>query len=672
MASSKPKKGFSMSLGKPKQSSSSATSAKGPDRATSGGSKSSTSAIGVAHDDEDAEGRGGKRDYVTGIGGGKVVTKEVVVDRGPRVIALASNPWANGSNAAAAATGSVPPPAATAAERPPTAEEPAGEKSLDQLAAEAIAKESVRGDGSSADAFGLGLDSDRVIGMIGKNPAAGEGDSSNGGATATTTPDAAGSKRNTGLLEQNMIPGLMEVDGEDAKFRHDLGHRAEDFSARSKAYVDVPVAEFGAALLRGMGWKGPEGEGGGGGGGGGGPDLSKDIEPRHHRLGLGAQPKPPEEMKRPRKKKPGEKPRSSDAERLKIWEKKVQEERLRASRPSAAAQLAVMDVVELSEGGGEGGRRRPRAMVLKTQGVPGLNKISVRMEDTGEKVLVDKSTATRVSEDELARRPFSENKDRSSRSSSGGGKRGRSRSRSRSRSSGSVEREDGRRERRDKKDKKKHKKSGGSSSSSSSKQERSSDGRRSSPSPRRRRSDEENDRHRRRDGRRDYDDGGRGRRDDIPAKKSRRDGGDSERGRYSNGNADNGGQQSGPPAWLQANIRVRVIHKSYGGGRAYLGKGRVVDVPRVGQATVRMDLGELVLEGVKERHLETVLPARGGKVIVVRGAEKGATGKLLAKNKEKETALVQVYEDLRAVTLSLDDVAEFTGMLDEDMEDVGF
>ncbi|CAM9783278.1 unnamed protein product, partial [Ectocarpus sp. 12 AP-2014] len=250
MASSKPKKGFSMSLGKPKQSSSSATSAKGPDRATTGGSKSCASAIGEAHDDEDAGGRGGKRDYVTGIGGGKVVTKEVVVDRGPRVIALASNPWANGSNAAVAATGSVPPPAATAAERPPTAEVPAGEKSLDQLAAEAIAKESVRGDGSSADAFGLGLDSDRVIGMIGKNPAAGEGNNnSNGGAPATTTPAAAGSKRKTGLLEQNMIPGLMEVDGEDAKFRHDLGHRAEDLSARSKAYVDVPVAEFGAALL---------------------------------------------------------------------------------------------------------------------------------------------------------------------------------------------------------------------------------------------------------------------------------------------------------------------------------------------------------------------------------------------------------------------------------------
>lgn len=49
--------------------------------------------------------------------------------------------------------------------------------------------------------------------------------------------------------------------------------------------------------------------------------------------------------------------------------------------------------------------------------------------------------------------------------------------------------------------------------------------------------------------------------------------------------------------WLRANIRVRVVSKSYAGGRAYLGKGRVVDVPRVGEATVRMDLGELVLEG---------------------------------------------------------------------------
>ena len=35
-------------------------------------------------------------------------------------------------------------------------------------------------------------------------------------------------------------------------------------------------------------------------------------------------------------------------------------------------------------------------------------------------------------------------------------------------------------------------------------------------------------------------------------------------------------------------------------------------------------------------------------------------------------AVRQVYEDLRAMSLSLDDVAEFTGMLDNDVEDIGF
>lgn len=57
----------------------------------------------------------------------------------------------------------------------------------------------------------------------------------------------------------------------------------------------------------------------------------------------------------------------------------MQEERSRTLQSGATKPLSVMDVVELSEReGGEGGSGRPRAMVLKTQGVPGLNKISVR------------------------------------------------------------------------------------------------------------------------------------------------------------------------------------------------------------------------------------------------------------------------------------------------------
>lgn len=52
---------------------------------------------------------------------------------------------------------------------------------------------------------------------------------------------------------------------------------------------DVPIEEFGAALLRGMGWAGPQE----------GDESVTDVEPRHQRLGLGAQPKPPEEVREP-------------------------------------------------------------------------------------------------------------------------------------------------------------------------------------------------------------------------------------------------------------------------------------------------------------------------------------------------------------------------------------
>lgn len=54
--------------------------------------------------------------------------------------------------------------------------------------------------------------------------------------------------------------------------------------------------------------------------------------------------------------------------------------------------------------------------------------------------------------------------------------------------------------------------------------------------------------------------------------------------------------------WLRPDIRVRVVHKSYAGGRAHLGKGRVIDVPKPGEATVRMDSGGLILEGESRRN----------------------------------------------------------------------
>lgn len=178
-------------------------------------------------------------------------------------------------------------------------------------------------------------------------------------------------------------------------------------------------------------------------------------------------------------------------------------------------------------------------------------------------------------------------------------------------------------EKKSKKDKKqkKHKKS------SKREQRRNSSAERS-PSPRRNSSNDLGDRDTER--RRQADRGGDDRRtrragddrkredppdndDDVDRKRRRRDasggdrnGGNSDTATIRRKNDNDSGRRSdsrerqpepSEGAWLRANIRVRVVHKSYAGGRAYLGKGRVVDVPRIGQATVRMDLGELVLEG---------------------------------------------------------------------------
>lgn len=280
------KKGFSMSF-KPKLPTSSRLR---DERNSAAPSLSST--IGQHHHSESAA---PNRDYVVGFGEGKVVTKEVRVERGPRVIPLPEKPWkkvvaiskgnpqkqeSGTSKSDSNTTSPTADSAAAAAVRdvversPPTAKE---EKSLDELAAEAIARESLEEANGKmpfggARLSGVGQDSDspRVIGMTGR-------------------PSGGG---RVGLLQQNMIPGLAEIEGEDAKFKHDLNHRAEDISVKSRAYEDTPISEFGAALLRGMGWQGPQGDGTGAG-----TDLIKDVQPRHHRLGLGAQPRPPEEVR---------------------------------------------------------------------------------------------------------------------------------------------------------------------------------------------------------------------------------------------------------------------------------------------------------------------------------------------------------------------------------------
>jgi G patch domain/KOW motif-containing protein len=115
------------------------------------------------------------------------------------------------------------------------------------------------------------------------------------------------------MLMMNAVPGLAEIVDEREKFQKDLESRPED--VEQTAYEEMPVEEFGKALLRGMGWK--EGEGIG---------KSNKVDapviqyiPRPERLGLGAAPKkveepPPSASKKRRIAKPGEEPNRKEQE----------------------------------------------------------------------------------------------------------------------------------------------------------------------------------------------------------------------------------------------------------------------------------------------------------------------------------------------------------------------
>jgi hypothetical protein len=75
-----------------------------------------------------------------------------------------------------------------------------------------------------------------------------------------------------------------------------------------------------------------------------------------------------------------------------------------------------------------------------------------------------------------------------------------------------------------------------------------------------------------------------------------------------------------------------------------------------------------ILDRVPERYLETALPKVGGNAIILTGSHRLCKGKLLERNSDSGQGVVQVFEDMNVVKLSLDDMAEWCGPLDDDIE----
>ena len=490
---------------------------------------------------------------------------------------------------------------------------------------------------------------------------------------------------------------MQEVD-DTIKYKRDLENRAEDIDVESSAYISCPISEFGAAMLRGMGWKGNNDDD---------RRNSKDkkdeeIAPRPHRLGLGATPLPPSIKNgsnggvggngaRHRARKGGSMKDIAHVEKQEEEERKWK--RLLEEKRNNDIQLTlnVGSVVRIRLEDGNVGNKRGK--MVKIAGVPGLNRVLVQFEGDVEDTSVKKGDVVLVEKAELEAKPFEEmksdssrhNLDRESRGKSDGGRDERSRDErvrdsrsrgdrgrdSRSRNADRHRDEHGSRSRsrssshgRDCKRQKRERRSRSRSRSRSherSKHHRSRNHR-----------DSENDHSRSRKPRRDRDSERESRRRDEKDHKRSSD--------KSHKNRNNEGFEDGKrdeqmkshksiEHWLTTNIRVRVVTKKIAKGRQFKEKGIVLDVLKRGaEATIQMANGE-ILERVPERYLETALPKIGGNAIILTGPNKSEKGKLLEKHSDKGRGILQLFEDMNVVTLSLDDIAEFCGALDDAIGD---
>lgn len=439
---------------------------------------------------------------------------------------------------------------------------------------------------------------------------------------------------------------------ETLKYQRDLKHRADDISVHSQSYVNVPIAEFGAAMLRGMGWKGQsnkndEKEKDG--------NNSKTFNPRPHRLGLGATPLPPSmrngdkgSNKRHRAKKGGTMDDLAHIEKEKeeerIWEQKMEEKK----RNDVQITLQVGSIVQIRKDYDDNQQSGKRAKMMKIAGVPGLNRVLIRYEGEDIDVSVKKSDVVLVDKETLEKDPFHEKPLRGENEKSLSKEKRKRRGRSNS-SSQSRERSQMKKSRRDQ-----HHHSHSRDRSNSTENKRSSKDKKSRKERARQRHEEKSrDRksHKRSDdasSRRDTHDYY----DDRKSKKARYD--------HKNDTA------AISEHWLTPNIRVRVISKKVAKGRQYKQKGVVMDVLHHGNdAVLHMDNGE-VIESIPERYLETALPKVGGNVMILTGSNQFAKGKLLERNSNKGIAVIQLFDNMNVVTLSLDDISEWCGPLDDD------
>mmetsp|Transcript_4202 Transcript_4202/g.4768 ORF Transcript_4202/g.4768 Transcript_4202/m.4768 type:complete len:578 (+) Transcript_4202:16-1749(+) len=401
---------------------------------------------------------------------------------------------------------------------------------------------------------------------------------------------------------------------EDEQFQDDLDQLPPDISVKSQVYKSVPIGEFGAAMLRGMGWRGVNDNNNNNRNGKNAKNEPTTM-PRPSRLGLGATPKMMASGDAPdthSRRRPRRQDQAQREERLIRQQQEMERERQKQFALDKQRVLQIGSIVRVTVTDNDESRKRQRrAVIKKLTGVPGLNMILIKYEGEATATKVKKGNNELVERSDLEERPFHEAEEQ-------------------------IE---------------KITKNNKNSSRSSDDRRRDKN---TDRNMRDRYYDEKDrdhglDRHKRR-----HDDLDKKRNN----KKTRNNSSSSKRKESYHDSANT-------TSWLISNIRVRVISSKYGGS-VYKEKGIVVDVTKKGVATLKMSNGQVI--NVAERHLETALPKVGGNSIILNGNQRFSKGRLLERDSKKNCGVVQVFEDMSVVTTSLDDMAEWCGPLDDDLE----
>jgi G patch domain/KOW motif-containing protein len=436
--------------------------------------------------------------------------------------------------------------------------------------------------------------------------------------------------------------GAAAVQDDTERYRLDVATRVE--SASAEAYESMPIADFGKAYLRGLGWE--EGKPMGNNGNA----ICEPIEyvPRPQLMGLGAKPKPSDKggsggggssSASGKKKfiKPGE---SREPKKDMIY---VDEHGRQRHIKRVGAKLVEREAVGFSKGAllavTHGVHKGLYGRVLSTGGIEQNLKVVLKLTVNGEEVTISAADCQPVIDTQLERAQpgFTHQQHaKGGDDSKVGGNDGRG---------GGGD--------------------GGESGEESSQEEEADEGSGRGEARKRKRKHKKEHREHKERSRDRPSDGERERGRDHKRSKDHHH----ERERSAPSVLSGGGGDGSRRGWVRESIRVRVVDKRFARGQLYNKKGVVVDVSGVDSFSIKLDDDGKLYEGLRHAEVETALPKRGGTVLVLAGPHRMRRGTLLDRRTDEARADVQLAGDLSVIHCSFDDVAEWVGTLGDQLDE---